>query len=152
MNFCCFLALFLKVLLCLECRWNLKVWPCTFRKDSLSSTLYLDCLTQFSEYLCTDWVFVNLLSTSAPLSAHPRFQLLICSRHINLNGKVKHSLSFMIVVTFFSHTVKILQFTHHSHKTSKMLFFTLSVLLLYMVILKLNWLWHNKRKVWSLII
>lgn len=35
---------------------------------------------------------------------------------------MKHSLSVMIVVTFFSRTVKILQFTHHSHKTSKMLF------------------------------
>ena len=78
------------------------------------------------EYLCP---------TPCLLSAHPPpFQLLIFSRHNNLNGEVKHSLSFMIVVTFFSHTVKILQFTHHSHKTSKMLFFTLSVLLLlYMV-------------------
>lgn len=153
MNSCYFLALFLKVLVCFEHRWNLKVWPCTFRKVSLSSTLYFDCLTQFSECLCTDWLFVNLLSTSAPPPAHylptpPPPQLLICSRHNNLNGEVKHSRSFVIVVTFFSHTVKILQFTHHSHRTSKMLFFTLSVLLLlYMLILKLNWLWCDKRKV-----
>lgn len=98
--------------------------------------------------------FVNLVSTSAPSPAHclstvcPFPQLLICSRHNNLNGEVKHSLSFFVVVTFFSCTVKILQFTHHCHKTSKTLFLTLSVLLLlYMVILKLNWFWRNKRKV-----
>lgn len=151
MNICCFLELFLKVLVCFEHRWNLKVWPCTFRKDSLRSTLYFDCLMQFSWCRCTYWLFVNLVSTSVSPPAHclpTPFQLFIWSRHNNLNGEMKHSLSFMIVVTFFSHTVKILQFTHHSHRTSKMLFFTLSVLLLlYLVILKLNWLWCDKRKV-----
>lgn len=71
LNSCCFLALFLKMLVCFEHRWNHKVCLCTLRKDSVSSALHFDCLTKFSEWLCTDWLIVNLVSASAPSSAYP---------------------------------------------------------------------------------
>lgn len=154
MNSCYFLALFLKVLVCFEHRWNLKVWPCTFRKVSLSSTLYFDCLMQFSECLCTYWLFVNLVSTSAPLPAHslrtPRPQLLICSRHNNLNGEMKHSLSFMMLLHFSAIQWRSCNLHTTLTRRVRCSFYFISIFIAVhgtTVVLKLNWLWRNKQKV-----
>ena len=154
MNSCYFLALFLKVLVCFEHRWNLKVWPCTFRKDSLSSTLYFDCLMQFSECLCTDWLFVNLLSTSAPPPAHclptPPPQLLICSRHNNLNGEMKHSLSFMMLLHFSAIQWRSCNLHTTLTRRVRCSFYFISIFIAVhgtTVVLKSNWLWRNKQKV-----
>ena len=160
MNSCYFLALFLKVLVCFEHRWNLKVWPCTFRKDPLSSTLYFDCLMQFSE-LRVPWHILTLCKpgeylcpTPCPLSAYPPPQLLICSRHNNLNGEMKHSLSFMMLLHFSAIQWRSCNLHTTLTRRVRCSFYFISIFIAVhgtTVVLKLNWLWRNKQKVYSLI-